>query len=499
MLRNRVAGALFKSFLRWNRRPEVVASKFALDGTTLGIAKFLPPNATITNAEGLQAAIYHCFRTLDDSPENIDLGFKVLRDLNSVSQTLSERVSGRESRSKPEVQGIATFRVGQVVQHKKYNIRGVVTGWSLDETKAKQIVEVLPDVVDANELANSPHLSAVAFVDSSLLQLVEDKDLHRIINRDIRTFFDGYDINCRRYMPNLDLKYWYESDLAALESDVITGKNHLPATELKALHKALFRVQNTTVNIGRELHGIVERHTERLRSLSAEDQAVAQLILDEVNKCIQGCVLEGPTTPVPLPGQSFEVGSDLAKENVPFAPFARKLLRGGVYRSTPTISSSESSAAADVKKSTRKMTSQESERVYYAVGYLGNCYSAVDQLLQLRFQARGIAYHDGLRLRHNGSDTTTTEEESRLEEVHSNHLDVAQWNQETTTPAARFKVGQIVKHKKFGYRGVIAGFDQRPSTDMSKWEGILDLELGQEQPIYKVSGSACFQLCKIML
>ena len=484
MLRNRVAGALFKSFLRWNRRPEVVGSKFALDGTSLGIAKFLPPNATITNAEGLQAAVYHCFRTLDGSPENIDLGFKVLRDLNSVSQTLSERVSGRESRSKPEVQGIATFRVGQVVQHKKYNVRGVVTGWSLDDTKTKQIVEVLPDVVDANELANSPNLSAVVFVDSSLLQLVEDKDLHRIINRDIRTYFDGYDINRRRYMPNMDLKYWYESDLAALETDAVTGKNYLPSTELKALHKALFRVQNTTINIGREMQCIVERHTDRLRSLSAEDHAVAQLILDEVKKCIDGCVLEGHMTPVPLPGQSFEVGNDAAKEKVTVVPFAKKLLRGGVHRSISTASPSEGSDTTSVNKSTRKMASKDLERVYYAVGYLGNCFSAVDQLLQLRFQARGLAYHDGLRLRaHNDSLNT---EDSRLEEVHSNHLDVTQWNQETATPAARFKVGQIVKHKKFGYRGVIAGFDQRPSTDISKWEGILDLEFGQEQPIYKV-------------
>ena len=60
------------------------------------------------------------------------------------------------------------------------------------------------------------------------------------------------------------------------------------------------------------------------------------------------------------------------------------------------------------------------------------------------------------------------------------------WNAETASPAAQFRVGQIVKHRKFGYRGVIVGHDQRPSLDMSTWNGIMGLKHGQEQPVYKV-------------
>lgn len=40
--------------------------------------------------------------------------------------------------------------------------------------------------------------------------------------------------------------------------------------------------------------------------------------------------------------------------------------------------------------------------------------------------------------------------------------------------------------RKFGYRGVCAGWDIRPITDTSSWEGVVGLRHGQEQPFYRV-------------
>jgi hemimethylated DNA binding protein len=47
-------------------------------------------------------------------------------------------------------------------------------------------------------------------------------------------------------------------------------------------------------------------------------------------------------------------------------------------------------------------------------------------------------------------------------------------------------VGQVVRHKVFGYRGVVSGYDQKPGVNVSKWEGVIKLPQGQEQPFYKV-------------
>jgi hemimethylated DNA binding protein len=56
-------------------------------------------------------------------------------------------------------------------------------------------------------------------------------------------------------------------------------------------------------------------------------------------------------------------------------------------------------------------------------------------------------------------------------------------------PAA-FRLGEVVRHRKFGYRGVILGWDIRPLGDAnaiaSRWEGVVGLPSGADQPFYRV-------------
>lgn len=44
-----------------------------------------------------------------------------------------------------------------------------------------------------------------------------------------------------------------------------------------------------------------------------------------------------------------------------------------------------------------------------------------------------------------------------------------------------FRVGQVVRHKKFDYRGVIIGWDRRPTVDVSRWDGLVGLPSKEEQ------------------
>eukprot|EP00949_MAST-11_sp_MAST-11-sp1_P004260 g4260.t1 len=47
-----------------------------------------------------------------------------------------------------------------------------------------------------------------------------------------------------------------------------------------------------------------------------------------------------------------------------------------------------------------------------------------------------------------------------------------------------FKVGQIVRHKQFGYRAVVFSWNHRPVIDVAGWEAVIDLPSGDEQPFY---------------
>ncbi len=148
MLSKSVSRTLFRSLLRWNRRPEVVASKFGLDTSHLSIDKFMPTDFKIIGNEHVQASIYHIFRNNEPTDDNLDLCFAALRDLNDLSSQLKERIALRAKYSSDEFNSKVVFRIGQPVKYKKLKFRGVVVGWEIDPVTKKQNIEVLFDVHD---------------------------------------------------------------------------------------------------------------------------------------------------------------------------------------------------------------------------------------------------------------------------------------------------------------------------------------------------------------
>ena len=49
-----------------------------------------------------------------------------------------------------------------------------------------------------------------------------------------------------------------------------------------------------------------------------------------------------------------------------------------------------------------------------------------------------------------------------------------------------FHIGQVLRHRKFGFRAVVFGWDHRPHLDVSHWDGVLGLPSGAEQPFYRM-------------
>ena len=48
-----------------------------------------------------------------------------------------------------------------------------------------------------------------------------------------------------------------------------------------------------------------------------------------------------------------------------------------------------------------------------------------------------------------------------------------------------FQIGQVLRHRKYGFRGVVVGWDRRPQVDVSGWDGVQGLPSGPEQPFYR--------------
>lgn len=50
----------------------------------------------------------------------------------------------------------------------------------------------------------------------------------------------------------------------------------------------------------------------------------------------------------------------------------------------------------------------------------------------------------------------------------------------------KFSLGAIVKHKKYGFRGVIVAWDPKPSVDVSRWDGLSHIPNADQFPFYHV-------------
>lgn len=50
----------------------------------------------------------------------------------------------------------------------------------------------------------------------------------------------------------------------------------------------------------------------------------------------------------------------------------------------------------------------------------------------------------------------------------------------------QFKLGDVVNHTFFGFRGVVVGFDPKPVYDVRQWDGLQHIENPMDQPFYHV-------------
>jgi hemimethylated DNA binding protein len=49
-----------------------------------------------------------------------------------------------------------------------------------------------------------------------------------------------------------------------------------------------------------------------------------------------------------------------------------------------------------------------------------------------------------------------------------------------------FSLGQVVRHKIYGFRGLVAAWDTKPRMDVSNWDGLSHIERPEEKPFYHI-------------
>jgi hemimethylated DNA binding protein len=76
----------------------------------------------------------------------------------------------------------------------------------------------------------------------------------------------------------------------------------------------------------------------------------------------------------------------------------------------------------------------------------------------------------------------------KLNRFHSK-VTALEWSHNTHTnhnKTIEYKLGQIVKHKLFNFRGVVTAWDPKPYMDVSRWDGLQDIENPNDKPFYHI-------------
>jgi hemimethylated DNA binding protein len=161
--------------------------------------------------------------------------------------------------------------------------------------------------------------------------------------------------------------------------------------------------------------------------------------------------------------------------------------------STRIALTSQANLAVNQELETSSMSmSDVLEVVSKALTIYNQCIESVDIMLQLRFQGNGITHLEGLvpsiSLLNTSLSTSaalpaaSTTAESKPEP----EVPIADRIDKLSAGKPKYCFGEVVRHVKFNYRGIVVGWDQRPLTDVSSWEAVIGLPSGSEQVFYKI-------------
>ena len=444
------------------------ADAVALGQFTLPVPPLIEQQQLVLTSGRALAAL--CKRVFAESPstsDSLDQALDALKQLNAIWREIDDKAKQRELNASDEVLQHRKFRVGQVVAHKDSGTRAVVVGWVIgaaapsstapsDPALKTQYLNILVDQLDSADLLRlsdplvKPQQHRLA---ADLFAPVTDPALLRVHHEAIGGFFSSFDASAGCYRPNAALQFSYPRDYdnsSSSSAAAVAGRETVAAAR---------RVADAVRTLGGRVLRAAERRgvvpisptgsrdpTALFNSGPGSGAGVASTAKD-----IAACVLDD----VLLPAQHCRQFGLSEADLVP------------AFASASTLADDDSN---------------QPRLACAALQHLSSLFGNADQLLQLRYQHRGVGFFEEVVpdlskhiLPNSESDSPAPSPEPR-----------PAFKDDSTSPPVRFGVGQVVRHKKFGYRGVITGYDVRPLLDVQNWEGVVGLPSGSEQPFYRV-------------
>lgn len=497
---------LFRQFLRWSRRKYVLESRFRINPADFKCEDLFPPSTIIENADGFQGALYHTFRKTPMSPKAVNEAIRVLRELNDFSAQVKETHDKRNLSCNDQTLTYAKFRVGQVVQNTTTAVRAVVIGWKINFTRKSQTVLVISDFDDAKKQAQATLPIQPEYVSANELELVTDPQFMRIFHTDTDKYFVAFDEKHQRYIPHENLLYLYPRDFEGIYSPEQHGQQY-PCSISDDNRAFLHEVDKVIVRESLRVQELANRffpwnHTNEtsghggpLDDATVNRKLITNQILEEVWYRLH-CLQRHDGVPLPqsfagskgLPITWLVEGSnrsldypDLSAYHV----FPRRQIWLGSEKHRHYVEFHRRHAAL-----VHAMHSpwRDIEQIYRRLGHFVELSSHVDQLLQLRYQSRGIAYNASL---FPATDVLSSPDTPSIVQRPLN-VEVQQFMDATQrVHATKFQLGQVVRHKLYGYRAIVSGYDQRPLQEAARRGDLLAnagslIPRGQEQPFYRL-------------
>ena len=492
----RLLKTLFRSLVRFTRQPHVVEAKFKLHPEDYGVAKELQALGVgnVRNHYGLYAAISHLFRSNSSSSSgDVDTALDALKQLNALGFNLKEKNAQRMKNSAAEVQACAVFKVGQPLYHVPSGVRCIVVGWDVDLATGVQRLDCVFDEDDLVEMRNGASFEPGCVHPAASFAPLDEPTLWRVKHPALNTMFTGFDAARGRFDPNDD----GAAKDAPSSSSSPSSSSHLSVNAEADTRQSAVAVLRSVEALGTRLHTVLASHgLDSLAASTAADEegsarrrawlGVAKDVMGDVVELVDRCrrCAHGLDTETTLsPESESDAGS------LPFVDSIMRPTAAGVDVLSPSPpprfvqwrrtarqrllanqgQRQRQGLAADADADTAQGPRGDLARAAAsALDLLLSAYRALDQMLQLRFQAHGVGYFETIAHCAAAADDTDTDA-------------AAAAPLPEPVPAVPFFVGQVLRHQRFGYRCAVTGWDQRPLQDVSRWEGVVGTARGRDQ------------------
>ena len=511
--------ALYRACLRSAFSPAVKHSRFRipLDGLpddVKAIAKRIKPGRDQPGLLRLMRAVWQEGAAETDEravQKRLDDGFRAMRALGELQGDLEELVDKRVANA--DRQGIR-FCIGEVLRHKRFGFRAVVIGWDrrpevdvsqwdgvvgLPSGAEQPFYRMLPDLSDCVENLGGPRdVRYVAQENLERLPLNHRRISHPRLSP---ALFGRFDPVVGRWEPAADLAWQYPGSLVGDGG----APPHASAPLLAAAEAMTSSVRRASSALASFIEAARARasasaaaadSTDAPAALPAEaapanDPLVAAEGAGAGAGATSGLVVltpsESPSEMARSAGQRLGPGRDMLSDLRQLLRKCDKSLREGEPPDASAVAAADEAGAgaallaADADDDEEYGGDEEEyEEGEYAddeegggVAPLSGAGSALG--------GRDAGGGGALELRRSYAAMRSLLKVGDYLSTNLNERD-----SKSSRDGIAFHVGQVLRHKKFGFRAVVFGWEPRPHLDVSQWDGVVGLPSGAEQPFYRM-------------